>query len=47
MNIGQPTREIEIEPVIVPVPGQVPSPGPVSEPVPDDAPAAPSSERCR
>jgi hypothetical protein len=47
MNIGLPMREIEIEPVVVPVPGLAPLPQPQSEPVPDAVPAAPLPERHR
>ena len=41
MNIGEPKRTIEIEPVTVPVPEEVPTevPEPTEEPVPVEEPA--------
>lgn len=41
MNIGEPKRTIEIEPVTVPVPEEVPieEPEPTEEPVPVEEPA--------
>ena len=41
MNIGEPKRTIEIEPVTVPVPQEVPTeePEPTEEPVPVEEPA--------
>ena len=41
MNIGEPKRTIEIEPVTVPVPEEVPVevPEPTEEPVPVEEPA--------
>ena len=41
MNIGEPKRTIEIEPVTVPVPQEVPTeePEPSEEPVPVEEPA--------
>ncbi|MGZ8596700.1 MAG: hypothetical protein ACXWXB_00725 [Actinomycetota bacterium] len=42
MDIGQPKRIIEIEPVTLPVPGEVlPDPEPAVRPDRDPAPAAP------
>ena len=41
MNIGEPKRTIEIEPVTVPVPEEIPTekPEPSEEPVPVEEPA--------
>lgn len=41
MNIGEPKRTIEIEPVTVPVPQEIPieEPEPTEEPVPVEEPA--------
>lgn len=41
MNIGEPKRTIEIEPVTVPVPEEIPieEPEPTEEPVPVEEPA--------
>jgi len=41
VNIGEPKRTIEIEPVTVPVPQEVPTeePEPTEEPVPVEEPA--------
>jgi hypothetical protein len=42
MDIGQPKRIIEIEPVTLPVPGEdLPDPAPVFEPDAEPAPAGP------
>ena len=38
MNIGEPKRTIEIEPVVVPVPESLPVEEPAREPVPDHEP---------
>lgn len=43
MNIGEPTRELEIEPVTLPVPETVPMPEP--EPAPSEEPALVPAER--
>lgn len=43
MNIGEPKRTIEIEPVVVPVP----EPVPVSEPAPEHEPEAVPAEPAR
>ena len=40
MNIGEPKRTIEIEPVTVPVPEEVP----VEDPVPAEEPVGPPTE---
>jgi hypothetical protein len=42
MNIGKPKREIEVEPVSVPVPEVLPDP--VAEPAPVAEPGAPVSD---
>ena len=59
MNIGPPKRELEIEPVVVPVPGGIPvpesepeaprepQPEPVSEPAPGALAVGPPSSQHR
>jgi hypothetical protein len=44
VNIGEPRRVIEIEPVSVPVPEQVPVPLPEPEPEPDAPAREPAGE---
>jgi hypothetical protein len=47
MNIGEPKRELEIQPVVLPVPETVPmpSPEPSREPAPSEEPALVPAER--
>ena len=44
MNIGEPRRVIEVEPVSLPVPEQIPVPEPEVDPTWDPAPAEPERE---
>jgi hypothetical protein len=49
MNIGEPKRELEIRPVVLPVPETVPmpspEPAPSREPAPSEEPALVPAER--
>ena len=49
MDIGQPRRIIEVEPVTLPVPETLPEPAQVPEPapVPGPEPATPDTDRAR
>ena len=38
MDIGQPKRIIEVEPISLPLPEAIPAPGPASEPAPTGTP---------
>jgi len=49
MNIGEPKRELEIQPVVLPVPETLPmplpEPAPSREPAPSEEPALVPAER--
>jgi hypothetical protein len=44
MNIGEPKRTFEVEPVTIPVPERVPMPDPERVPAPPDLEPAPRRE---